>query len=90
MRQFFNRFCARFVDALYSSIIRWPDQHEVSSVLVLSVALNADTRSVLICPVSDGRDFNLKEYATLGCPGCIASTDGVHIGWINCPNFALH
>jgi hypothetical protein len=87
MRQFFHKFCARFVDALYSSIIRWPDQHEVSSALVLSIALNAGRFSYAPCQM----DFNLKEYATLGFPGCIASTDGVHIGWTNCPyQWRLH
>ena len=30
--------------------------------------------------------FNLREYETLGFPGCVFSTDGVHIGWHNCPS----
>jgi hypothetical protein len=29
---------------------------------------------------------NLAEYRALGLPGCVASTDGVHLSWDNCPD----
>ena len=33
---------------------------------------------------------NVEEYALLGIPGCVTSTDGVHVGWTNCPHQWRH
>ena len=45
-----------------------------------------------IYPTPEGPKLEdvLKQYETLGFPGCCASTDCVHIPWNNCPQGERH
>lgn len=74
LRTFFHEFCAHMAGELFPVWCAMPNKDEV----IKSITAQCLIRSLQIARIT-------AVYARLGLPGCVGSTDAVHIPWLRCP-----